>query len=159
MYLITSPACLKALGGFSLHAGCTWPTRPCVSVPPPGLGRPHTPYLLHSPHLPPSHHISYPLIQSFWSLTLGQAVTTLTSLPRSLTWAIADWPVWFAHVLVGPRPRSISPSRNGASSGEDRVCLGAWHTVDVQLCSAPGGTVCVNNSVFMTKPSGRESSP
>lgn len=49
---ITSPACLKALGGFSPHAGCTWPTRPCVSVPPPGLGRPHTPYLLHSPRLP-----------------------------------------------------------------------------------------------------------
>lgn len=46
---VASSARLKALGGFSPHAGLTRPTRPRAPGPPPGLCTQHAPHLLRSP--------------------------------------------------------------------------------------------------------------
>lgn len=104
---VTSSTCLKALSGFPLHAGwrlnsLTWPMRPCVPIPPPGLCTHCTLYLLHSPRSSPItlHGLySYPVFLEPHP-RLGQTAPTLTGFPRSLSWAITDISVWSARVPV-----------------------------------------------------------
>lgn len=105
---VTSNTCLKAPSGFPPYAGCrlnslTWPMKPCVSIPPPGLCTHCILYLLHSPRSSPItlHGLySYPVFLEPHP-RLGQTAPTLTGFPRSLSWAITDISVWSAHVPVG----------------------------------------------------------
>lgn len=120
----------KSPGWLPLHAGSrlnslTWPMSPCVSVPPPGLCTHCTLYLLHSPlSSPVTVHVlhSHPVFLKPPPYTApdGPHPGQLSLKPALGHHRFISWVCTCPAVTLG----SLSglPTRNGASSGEDRIC-------------------------------------
>lgn len=124
---VTSSTCLKTPGGFPLHAGSrlnrlTWPTRPHVTIPPPAFA--HTvPSTCCTMPCPPHHTSPATLLSSLSGVTSPNCLYP-DQLSQKLMILGHHRLISLVCTCLGVIIRSLSGSstKDGASSGNDRIC-------------------------------------